>query len=615
MNPKYWNLIKNPFGNAPQIQEIFVSDSFQKNLNAILYGIQHHKELVVFTGDFGSGKSTFINFVLQHINTQEVKTLYIKNPYGLVNEFYPFLLTKLGERDFSSSYTLQSEQLNRRLSQLARNYKKLVMIIDDAHLIENNSIFENLRLLINFEHNQRYFIHLILIGHFQLMTNLNTAPQLKHRIYSNNEVAHLDYKETRDYINHKLKAARGQLEQIFNEDVLIKIYEYTNGNPRSIEKLCEKCLVKGYEKNVNTIDIATLNEVQNHSHAIYSKQSQVADAAAVDSTFSGPSFEPDSAVPDGNGADFLHPPEPSEEKIPRIFSPPVSDVEFYDMLNLKVNEKYSFAFANKLIPLKDVWELAELLYQRLSKNKDILKIALDAQQKYNIISHSVNVAILVSLIGSAFFSDKKRLGLLITAALIHDIGMVKLPREILYKKGSLTRAETDQVKRHPIWGKKLVTSFADFQSSDLKGEIAEIILQEHERSGGIGYPNQKMLKDINSLSQIIGVCDYFEAMTHERPWRQRMNPTLAIKNLIKLDKKYFPNQLKKMLVTKLSFYPIGSNVILNTGETAEVIDINEQQPLRPIVKIIQSENEGNQNFSDTRNLMDYPLIHISKIAN
>ena len=615
MNPNYWNLIKNPFDSAPATQEIFVSQSFQKNLNAILYGIQQHKELMALTGDFGVGKTTFINYLLQHLSAHQFKTLHIPNPYGLVNEFYPFLLTKLGVREFSNSYTLQSELLNKRLTQLAQSFKKLVIIVDDSHLIRDNSIFENLRLLINFQHNNRYFIHLILLGHFELTTAMTNMPQLKQRIYSENEIANLDYNETREYINHKLQAAGNRLENIFNDDAIIKIYENERGNPRGIEKICEKCLIKGYEKSLKRIDKTILDEITNHKYVSNPHISDSIESVIEEPGFTDVNREIENVTTKQPAVDFLHPPETSEQPPATITTPPVSDFEFYEILNNKVNEKYSFAFENKVIPLKNIWQLAGILYERLRKNKTILKIALDNQQKYNIISHSVNVSILVSLIGTAMLSDPKKLGLLITASLIHDIGMVKLPKDILYKKGDLTREETEQVKLHPIWGKKLVSSSAELFSSDLKGEIAEIIFQEHERSGGIGYPNQKILKDINILSQIIGLCDYFEAMTHARPWRKRMNPTTAIKNLIKLDKKYFPNQLKKTLITKLSFYPIGSRVILNTSENAEVIDINEQQPLRPVVKIIQSKYEGNNNSPDEKNLMDYPLIHISKIVD
>lgn len=615
MNPTFWNLIKNPFDSAPATQEIYVSDSYQKNLDSILYGIQQHKELMVLTGDFGVGKTTFVNYLIKHLDSLQFKTLYISNPYGLVNEFYPFLLTRFGVKEFSSSYTFQTELLNKQLNKLAQSNKKLIIFIDDAHLIRDHSIFENLRLLINFECDRKYFIHLILLGHFELMTHVNRAPQFSQRIYLEEEIAPLDYKETREYINHKLRAAGSSLQKLFNEDVIIKIYELEKGNPRSTEKLCEKCLIKGFEKRLNRIDTTILEEITNHKSVPNLQISDNNSPSFQDNVPASQIMEQHSTPPKIEEAVWNDTQKNQEQESSAIFTLPVNDFEFYDMLNRKVNEKYSFASSDKTIPLVDIWQLAEILGQRLKKNKTILKIALDSQQKYTIYSHSVNVAVLVSLIGAAIISDPKKLELLITASLIHDIGMVKLPRSILFKQGTLTREETDQVKLHPVWGKKLIGSSAELFSPEIKGELADIIFQEHERSGGIGYPNQKTMKEINMLSQIIGVCDYFEAMTHARPWRKRINPTTAIKNLIKLDKKYFTNQLKKILVTKLSFYPIGSKVILNTGETAEVNDINEQQPLRPTVKIIHTKHEGNNKLSDVRNLMDYPLIHVSKILD
>ncbi|MFZ5517519.1 MAG: HD domain-containing phosphohydrolase [Candidatus Zhuqueibacterota bacterium] len=695
MSLKYWNLYKNPFDGAPASHEIFVRNSLIENLHTILAGIQQHKELMAVVGDFGVGKTTFINYFLQHIHEQHFKTLFIANPLGLMHEFYPFLLTQLGVKAFPASFTQQSELVSRRLSQLSQSFRKLIIVIDEAHLMQEPSVFEKLRLLITTQINGRYFVHLILSGHLELNAIIDRLPQFRQRLFSTIEISNLTSEETREYIDHKIQAAGNQSENIFNADAIQKIFEHEQGNPGGIEKLCTKCLFAGCEKKLKRIDSALVADLTarksapplssetlspNTNRAIRTiapePRPNVGAPIVVDTLYkfsgSDPGTPPDieklcemcpdavldiklrpndaSLVTDsviqqstqrpvtatspahsshdvrpihqgsartattGNVAEKASQTRPDEMKSGAVFTLPVSDAEFYALLNAKVNEKYVSASENRKVALLDLWQIAQNLHIRLSRDKSLLKLAMDSPSKYTIGSHSVNVAILVAFVSPALLSEPDKRLLATTTALIHDIGMMKLSEAVVYKKSQLTAEEAALVKHHPVWGRNLVRTLAALHSDDMIHEMANIILQEHERSGGIGYPNQKRLKDINQLSQIIGLCDYFEAMIHDRPWRPRMNPTAAVNNLIKLDKKYFQSQLKKVLVTKISFYPIGSTVLLNTGEIAEVIDINEHQPLRPIVKIIQSASEGNSKLPDTRNLMDYPLIHISKIA-
>jgi len=689
MSLTYWNLYKNPFAGAPASHEIYVSNSFLENLHTILVGIQQHKELMAVVGDFGVGKTTFINYFLQHIHEQHFKTLSIANPLGLMHEFYPFLLMQLGVKDYPASFTQQSELVFRRLRQLSQSFRKLILVIDEAQLMQEPSIFEKLRLLIMSQINGRFFVHLILSGSLELSAIIDRLPQLHQRLFSTIEIPNLTLAETREFIAHKIQAAGNQAEQIFSADAILKIHEHEHGNPRGIERLCTQCLFVGSEKKLKRIDstvVADLTHQKSSPSLTSSTQQSRTDRAIrtitaepgpttseptiVDTLykFSGndPGASPgieklcemcpisvlekklkpgDAVLPQmmqcpGTESSPLHVKRTIRsipvDSAPRttapihadkpfqsqlndmncdaVVTPPMSDAEFYAMLNAKIHEKYTYASEGSEVALLDLWQIAQSLQDRLSKDKGLLKLALEGPSKFTLSSHSVNVAILVALVCPALLSEPDRRILATTTALIHDIGMVELSEAVVYKKNQLSAEEATLVKQHPIWGRNLVTTRVALHSEDMIHEMANIILQEHERIGGIGYPHQKQLKDINLLSQIIGLIDHFESMIHDRPWRPRINPTTAINNLIKLDRKYFQSPLIKVLVTKLSFYPIGSTVLLNTGEIAEVIDITELQPLRPVVKIIQPISEGNNKLPDRRNLMDYPLIHISKIA-
>jgi len=198
-----------------------------------------------------------------------------------------------------------------------------------------------------------------------------------------------------------------------------------------------------------------------------------------------------------------------------------------------------------------------------------------------IYPHSVNASILAADLGLALSYGKKELADLCACALIHDIGMLKISQEIIDKPSKLTKAEFDEVKRHPTYGLDLLRTV--HSAPDI---AFEVVSQHHENVDGSGYPEGKKGNEISNFSKIVSVVEVFEALIHPRPYRtERILPFDAVKMLIIDNEKKFGPKVLKALLNYVTLYPINSVVLLNNHEIGRVVGINHFNPMRPIVEI------------------------------
>jgi HD-GYP domain-containing protein (c-di-GMP phosphodiesterase class II) len=187
--------------------------------------------------------------------------------------------------------------------------------------------------------------------------------------------------------------------------------------------------------------------------------------------------------------------------------------------------------------------------------------------------------------------------------------MFALPDSLLYKTGTFTEDERQRMREHPEHGARL---FKDV--GDVYPWIETVILQEHERWDGSGYPNHLTGNQIDEVALIIGLADVFDALMSARPSRSGGSPHRAIRTLLVEGKTAFPHHLLKALVDELSIYPLGTTVRLNTGETGIVFQLNRQYPLRPIVQVSQQALWGQASVSKTVDLRADTSLHIVEVV-
>jgi HD-GYP domain-containing protein (c-di-GMP phosphodiesterase class II) len=167
------------------------------------------------------------------------------------------------------------------------------------------------------------------------------------------------------------------------------------------------------------------------------------------------------------------------------------------------------------------------------------------------------------------------------AAMFHDLGSIRLPESLTSKRTGLTPEERAQLQKRPAYAAEMVSGYPGFEW------LPAIVLQIYERDNGTGYPNGIRGRSICDEARVIGVADVFVACIHRRPDRAAMTGYRALE-IITADLDSFGERIAKTMIRSFSVYPLNELVVLSTGEVGKVIDINTENPLRPIVRIIYS---------------------------
>ena len=246
----------------------------------------------------------------------------------------------------------------------------------------------------------------------------------------------------------------------------------------------------------------------------------------------------------------------------------------------------------------------------LNKNVLLNLCHLKTHDNY-LYSHAVNVSIVAMIIGRELKMNETTLKNLGLAALLHDVGMIKIDKEIYNKNGRLTDEEWAEIKRHPFYGYEMLYGAEEFSEEVLLG-----IKQHHERINGKGYPEGLRGDNIHLFGKIIAVSDVYDACISSRKHRQRMTAYEALKNLLG-ESALFDIRILKALVTSMAIYPIGSYIRLNTGEVAKVIGINHGFPFRPEIRIYLDRSHQKLEQPVRINLADdeYTQTYIQETLN
>ncbi|TAL10703.1 MAG: HD domain-containing protein [Nitrospirae bacterium] len=263
----------------------------------------------------------------------------------------------------------------------------------------------------------------------------------------------------------------------------------------------------------------------------------------------------------------------------------------------------------KKFSLDGITQVVQGFVDSLSQGDRLLVKAISVDRGGLVISNLSNTAIMSIKIGMGLKyapDDLMRLGL---AAILHDMGMCLIPDDVLNKQGPLNPGERDLIKRHPEQGAQAIRRLGENATW-----IADIVLQEHERAGGQGYPHGLKGAEISEYAQIIGVADTFEALLHARPHRKRFLPHEAVRELVVKEKASFPTRILKCLIQQFSVFPLGTRVQLNTGEIGEVVELHPQYPLRPIIKIYMDPGRVPLREPRLQDLSKTSLVHITEVV-
>jgi HD-GYP domain-containing protein (c-di-GMP phosphodiesterase class II) len=200
----------------------------------------------------------------------------------------------------------------------------------------------------------------------------------------------------------------------------------------------------------------------------------------------------------------------------------------------------------------------------------------------SLAAHSLDTCILSLIIAVESGLDEPRQIQLGLGALLHDVGYVRLPRNLVRRRDECSDQERLLLHQHPVLG---VAILAEFEGLD--DDVCRVVAEHHERGDGSGFPSARTQDAISELAKIVGIVDWYDGMISRRGGRPAMLPHDAIRRLFLAgEQNQFDRSLIEIVIRSIGVYPTGSLVRLNTGEQAIVVAVNPQHRLKPRVKII-----------------------------
>ncbi|MBU1318285.1 MAG: HD domain-containing protein [candidate division Zixibacteria bacterium] len=238
-----------------------------------------------------------------------------------------------------------------------------------------------------------------------------------------------------------------------------------------------------------------------------------------------------------------------------------------------------------------------LVDQLLSDETYLLELtALKNFDDYTFV-HSVDVCIYAVTTGMRLGFSRPMLAEIGFAAMFHDIGKTKIPVDLLNKPSKLEGSDWDQLRAHPIHGVRILGDSMTLDSNTARAML--VSFEHHKNLDGSGYPYINRTSPINLYSKIVGICDFFDAITADRKYQKdKVGFDRAINEVVRLSGTKFDPLLVKVFITMLGVYPTGTLLLLSSGQLAIVISNNPEDIFRPKVRII----------ADTRGLLAEPIV-------
>lgn len=215
-------------------------------------------------------------------------------------------------------------------------------------------------------------------------------------------------------------------------------------------------------------------------------------------------------------------------------------------------------------------------------------------------SHSVNVAVLCTVIGIAMKLEQDELFNLVNAAILHDFGKLKISEKIVNKTSRLTGDEYEIMKSHVDFSYHIVKD-----SDEINDAVKEAVYAHHENEDGSGYPRGLTGNQVPRIARILHVADVYDALISERPYKKGYAPWEAIEYLMGGCGINFNREIVDAFVKLVPLYPIGSEVRLSNGDLCVVIANKGKNNMRPVVRRIEDEEMIDLSLRENMSLAIY----------
>ena len=250
---EYWGLRGRPFENVPDPDNFYLSESHSWALSLLQYAITSHKAAALLTGEYGTGKTTMIRVLLGQLDLDRYCTVLLNYPLVEGEALFRHILRQMGvePEEGDDKAELYDRLGSSFIDNAGRGLHNLV-VLDEAQSLPLDSLYEELRLLLNYQLNDRNLLTLLLVGQDDLWTRVSQMPQLADRFAVKCRLQELDFTQTTTYIRHRLEHFEGD-PATFSDQALQLIHESSKGIPRRINNLCDLGLLMGCQRELKVI--------------------------------------------------------------------------------------------------------------------------------------------------------------------------------------------------------------------------------------------------------------------------------------------------------------------------------------------------------------------------
>ncbi|SHE90771.1 HD-GYP domain-containing protein [Desulforamulus putei] len=252
----------------------------------------------------------------------------------------------------------------------------------------------------------------------------------------------------------------------------------------------------------------------------------------------------------------------------------------------------------------------EIIDQLLNNNKLMVELIDIRSLDDYVFAHSVNVCVLALMTGIFLGYERPKLFHLGMGALLHDIGKILVPKEILNKPGPLTEEEYNIVKKHPEYGLQILS-----KNPHVSSLSRLVVYQHHERYCGTGYPQGLKDLEIHEFAQITGMVDMYDALTADRVYRKAFPPHEAYEMIAGAGDYLFSYHIIEPFLANIAAYPAGTVVELSSREIAVVVCTTKGFSLYPRVRLLYDKARKPVTDLIEIELSDYRNVVISRVVD
>lgn len=267
MYEAYWGLSEAPFSLTPDPRFLYMSRGHEDALMMMHYAVTRNKGAAMLSGDIGLGKTTISRRLLELLDPVRNRVVMIVNPILTPTQMMQEILLQLDIKVESKNRQILIAELHKQLLSWYEHGSRVVVIVDEAHLIRNSATLEELRLLLNCQMNDQFLVNLLLLGQIELRDKIRKVPALEQRLAVRQQLKPLTAIETGEMILHRLRVAGYANENSpFTPEAIFEMHKYTQGAPRLISQIADNALMIAFVRKLHSIDGFLIHQiVSDHS--------------------------------------------------------------------------------------------------------------------------------------------------------------------------------------------------------------------------------------------------------------------------------------------------------------------------------------------------------------